>query len=93
MACCSYNPQCLPHMSFLRFLKAAAVANAAIMATASAKNIDETRFSPADIIKDVIILGGGASGSYAAVRLKDSGKTVVLVEQKDHLASHLCPGF
>jgi heterodisulfide reductase subunit A-like polyferredoxin len=33
--------------------------------------------------KDVVILGGGASGTYAAVRLReDYGKSVFLVEQE-----------
>ncbi|OIW22922.1 FAD/NAD(P)-binding domain-containing protein, partial [Coniochaeta ligniaria NRRL 30616] len=51
---------------------------------------DETQFSAADtIVKDVVILGGGASGSYAAVRLKDSGKSVVVIEQKSHLGGHV----
>lgn len=51
-----------------------------------ARTIDESQFSPANtIVKDVVVLGGGASGSYAAVRLKDSGKTVAVVEQKTHL--------
>jgi heterodisulfide reductase subunit A-like polyferredoxin len=33
--------------------------------------------------KDVVILGGGASGTYAAVRLReDYGKSVLLVEME-----------
>lgn len=48
--------------------------------------LDESNYKPADIIKkDVAIIGGGASGTYAAVRLRDSGKTFALVEQKGHL--------
>ena len=57
-----------------------------LAASTTATRIDETLFSPADtIVRDVVVLGGGASGSYAAVRLKDFGKTVVVVEKKDHL--------
>ena len=53
-----------------------------------ARKIDESKFSPADIVvRDVAIIGGGASGAYAAVRIKDSGKTVVVVDQSDHLVS------
>jgi heterodisulfide reductase subunit A-like polyferredoxin len=42
----------------------------------------------ADVEVDVAIIGGGASGSYAAVKLKDMGKSVVLIEREDHLVSH-----
>lgn len=61
-----------------------------LAARSAADRIDEGKYSPIDIIvKDVVILGGGASGSYAAVRLKDQGKSVIVVEQKDHLVC--CP--
>ncbi|KAH8655460.1 hypothetical protein BX600DRAFT_439976 [Xylariales sp. PMI_506] len=39
--------------------------------------------------KDVVILGGGASGTYAAVRLReDYGKSVLLVEMESILGGH-----
>ena len=44
--------------------------------------------SAADFIikKDVVILGGGASGAHAAVRLReDYGKSVVIVEKQSNL--------
>ena len=51
-----------------------------------AHTIDESKFKPEDIItRDVAVVGGGASGTYAAVRLKDQGKTVALIERDDHL--------
>lgn len=38
------------------------------------------------IKKDVVILGGGASGAHAAVRLReDYGKSVVIVEKQSNL--------
>ncbi|GAB1190870.1 hypothetical protein APSETT444_000035 [Aspergillus pseudonomiae] len=40
------------------------------------------------ISRDVIILGGGSSGTYAAIRLKDQGKTVAVVERNDYLGGH-----
>lgn len=43
---------------------------------------------PDVITRDVAIIGGGASGTYAAVRLKQLGQSVVLVEQEDHLGGH-----
>lgn len=43
---------------------------------------------PRVLSKDVVIIGGGASGSYAAVRLRDDyGKSIVLVEKQDKLVS------
>jgi NADPH-dependent 2,4-dienoyl-CoA reductase/sulfur reductase-like enzyme len=38
---------------------------------------------------DVAILGGGAAGAYAAVRLRDMGKKVIVIEKKSHLVSDL----
>jgi heterodisulfide reductase subunit A-like polyferredoxin len=36
----------------------------------------------ADIIeRDVAIIGGGSAGTYSAVRLKDMGKSVVVIEK------------
>jgi NADPH-dependent glutamate synthase beta subunit-like oxidoreductase len=35
--------------------------------------------------RDVCIIGGGSSGTYAAVRLQQLGKSVALIEQKPRL--------
>ncbi|KAL2281341.1 hypothetical protein FJTKL_11750 [Diaporthe vaccinii] len=35
------------------------------------------------INRDVVIVGGGASGAHAAVKLRDMGKTIALVEKRD----------
>lgn len=41
------------------------------------------------ITKDVIIIGGGAGGAHAAVRLmRDMGQNIVLIEQQSILVSH-----
>ena len=41
---------------------------------------------------DVAVLGGGASGAHAAVRLRDDfGKSVVVVEKEDILVSLMSP--
>ncbi|KAI1111250.1 FAD/NAD(P)-binding domain-containing protein [Nemania sp. NC0429] len=46
-------------------------------------------FSPSDVIeRDVVIIGGGSSGTYSAVRLRDHGKSVIVVEKKGHLGGH-----
>ncbi|KAL4944949.1 hypothetical protein BDV06DRAFT_219755 [Aspergillus oleicola] len=46
--------------------------------------------SPAQetITRDVVILGGGATGTYAAVQLRSQGHSVGLVEQKSRLGGH-----
>jgi hypothetical protein len=40
------------------------------------------------IVRDVAIIGGGAAGTFAAVRLRDEGKSVVLVEKESVLGGH-----
>ncbi|KAL5045852.1 hypothetical protein BDW71DRAFT_214821 [Aspergillus fruticulosus] len=40
------------------------------------------------IDRDVVILGGGATGTFAAVQLREQGHTVALVEQKGRLGGH-----
>ncbi|RYP18443.1 hypothetical protein DL765_003955 [Monosporascus sp. GIB2] len=41
-----------------------------------------TDAAPRSITRDVVIIGGGASGAHAAVRLKDMGQSIVLVEKQ-----------
>jgi len=40
------------------------------------------------IHRDVCILGGGSAGTYAALRLRDSGRTVAIVERSSRLGGH-----
>ncbi|KAL4924201.1 uncharacterized protein BDV17DRAFT_301239 [Aspergillus undulatus] len=40
------------------------------------------------ITRDVVILGGGATGTYAAVQLIERGHTVVVVERENRLGGH-----
>ena len=42
--------------------------------------------APRTIYKDVVILGGGASGAHAAVRLReDYNKSIIIIEKQDNL--------
>jgi len=41
-----------------------------------------------EISRDVAVIGGGSSGTYAAIRLRDLGKSVVVVEAKGRLGGH-----
>jgi hypothetical protein len=38
---------------------------------------------------DVCIIGGGSSGTYSAIRLKEMGKTVTLIERQSRLGGHV----
>lgn len=50
---------------------------------------DESNFLAEDIlVRDVVVVGGGASGTYGAVKLKDAGKSVVVIEKKDRMGGH-----
>lgn len=41
-----------------------------------------------NIVRDVAIIGGGASGTFAAVKLRDQGKSIVLIEKEAVLGGH-----
>ncbi|GJC91166.1 beta-cyclopiazonate dehydrogenase [Colletotrichum liriopes] len=41
------------------------------------------------IQRDIVILGGGASGAHAAVLLRDSGEDIAVVEEQDRLGGHV----
>jgi hypothetical protein len=46
-------------------------------------------FKAEDIItRDVCILGGGATGTYAAVQLREQGHSIALVEKKNRMGGH-----
>lgn len=40
------------------------------------------------IDRDIAVIGGGASGTYAAVRLQELGQSVVLIEKEKQLGGH-----
>ncbi|KAL1793545.1 hypothetical protein ACET3X_008527 [Alternaria dauci] len=46
-------------------------------------------FDPSNIItRDVAIIGGGSSGTHAAISLKDAGKSLIVIEIKGRLGGH-----
>ena len=52
-------------------------------------SLEVSTFNPLDVItKDVAIIGGGSAGTYAAIKLKDAGKSVVVVEKQNRLGGH-----
>ena len=58
--------------------------------SSSASSIfDASKFSGSDVItRDVAIIGGGSSGTYGAIKLRDMGKSVVVVEKTGTLGGH-----
>ncbi|KAF2812116.1 FAD/NAD(P)-binding domain-containing protein [Mytilinidion resinicola] len=76
-------------LSLLIFLALASFTVSTVRAATG--NDDGFQFKPAAWFgrtTDVCIIGGGASGTYAAVRLKDMGKTVTVIEAKNTLGGH-----
>lgn len=41
------------------------------------------------IHRDVVVIGGGSSGTYSAIRLQAMGKSVALIEKEDRLGGHV----
>lgn len=67
---------------------------AALASAVSAFPNGKYRFKPEDIIeRDVVVLGGGAAGTYAAIRVRDSGKSVIVIEKDVRLVSALSSLF
>jgi hypothetical protein len=76
----------------VRYLLMLAAASFLAVATAlptqySDFKLEEYNFTDV-ITRDVCIVGGGSSGTYAAIRLRDLGKSVVVVEHKDRMGGH-----
>ncbi len=52
-------------------------------------SINTADYGPASIIRrDVCIIGGGSSGTYAAIGLRDQGKSVAVIEKQSVLGGH-----
>ena len=73
-------------MSFLMLLQLFIFTTLTSLANAA---IEPSAFpASSTITRDVCIIGGGSTGTYSAVRLGDSGKSVVVVEAKNLLGGH-----
>lgn len=52
-------------------------------------DFNESNYEIRDIIeRDVAVIGGGATGTYAAVRLRDMNQSVIVVERDSELGGH-----
>jgi len=71
----------VPRRSVLKILSAsaAALATSGLRASAHGSLVIE---------RDVCILGGGSTGTFSALHLRDAGKTVVVLERKQRLGGH-----
>ncbi|KAH8954829.1 hypothetical protein BDL97_08G102100 [Sphagnum fallax] len=76
----------------VRYLLMLAVASFLAVATAFPSHYSDFKledYNFTDVItRDVCIVGGGSTGTYAAIRLLDLGKSVVVVEHKDRMGGH-----
>jgi hypothetical protein len=55
----------------------------------SASSVDLDNFPPRDtIVRDVCIIGGGSTGTFSAIRFRDQGKSVAVIERKNRLGGH-----
>ena len=72
------------------FLATATVTFSALtQVVASNISFDAASYSSSLVVKrDVVVLGGGASGIYAAITLRDRNKTVAVIEKQDYLGGH-----
>ena len=60
-----------------------------LLHSALAGKFDASSYRPSDVItRDFVIVGGGASGAYAAIGLKDKGKSFALIERNNRLGGH-----
>jgi hypothetical protein len=81
-------------MRFFTSVAATAVAVFPIAIASTGKphkpyDMDPNHYKPDHLIKtDVVVIGGGAAGTYAAIQLKDQHKKVVVIESKARLGGH-----
>jgi hypothetical protein len=71
------------------------VATTAAAAAAAAKLTGRNAWASAStrIERDVCVIGGGSAGTYAAVRLRNLGKSVVVLEKQGRLGGHAQTDF
>lgn len=83
----------LPLLTFIMFKTRNSIFAVLLMhhGITSCATIHERDFSKTEIIeRDVAIIGGGASGTYAAVRLREDFNTsIIVIEPKDRLGGHV----
>lgn len=64
------------------------ILSTAALAVVAASEIFNQRNDHDTITRNICIIGGGASGTYAAVRLGDMNQSVIVIERKDRLGGN-----
>ncbi|EED15850.1 conserved hypothetical protein [Talaromyces stipitatus ATCC 10500] len=60
------------------------------LVSSQSTSFDPCAYAPEDVlVRDVIVIGGGASGTYGAIALKDMGRSVAVVEKNPHFGGHV----
>jgi heterodisulfide reductase subunit A len=59
------------------------------MAVAKARWLEPLSFNQMEVVRDVLIIGGGIAGMQTAIDLKDRGFTVHLIEKSEHLGGRV----
>lgn len=72
------------------YLRRSLTAIACAASTALCTNLlDPSCYAPEDVLRrDVAIIGGGSTGVYAAVGLRERGKSVAVIERQGYLGGH-----
>ena len=59
-------------------------------ASNAASQFDPCSYATTDVlVRDVVVIGGGASGTYGAIALKDAGRSVAVVEKQGNFGGHV----
>ncbi|KAL9594038.1 MAG: hypothetical protein Q9219_007245 [cf. Caloplaca sp. 3 TL-2023] len=60
----------------------------------SSDHFDPCSYRKEDVlVRDVVVIGGGASGTYGAIALKDMGRSVAVVEKEPQFGGHVNTGY
>ncbi|KAI1644291.1 FAD/NAD(P)-binding domain-containing protein [Daldinia loculata] len=59
-----------------------------LVASVLARNVHAQCQGAEVITRDIAIVGGGATGTYAAINLKDQGKSIIVIEKRGALGGH-----
>lgn len=77
------------YLNLFAILSAAAVLGSATAPNSPSSVTDPAAYNPRDVYhRDVVIMGGGSSGVYSSMRLRDHGKSVLVIEKRDTLGGH-----
>src|SRR3954470_18383617 len=77
------------HPFVMKFLVVLSSRLSLTAAAVAFNQFDPACYAAANVItRDIAVIGGGATGTYAAIKLGDLGKSVVLVEKAGRLGGH-----